>query len=115
MDGVSLAASVIAVILWGGYILEVKDAREEILTLQRAIKGLQRRMQDLQKSLQNDKANALPSLRLHTDITECLSDLQALEVRLKSRGGKRAYEKNGFSSFEVAPEAHRGGGTYKEP
>jgi hypothetical protein len=49
MDGISSAASVIAVIeltgslvkLCGGYIQEVKDARDEILSLQRSIEGIQ--------------------------------------------------------------------------
>jgi predicted phage tail protein len=69
MDGVSSAASVIAVIqltgtlvkLCGGYIREVKNAREEIFTLQRAITGLQETLKDLQNNLQKSKANALPT------------------------------------------------------
>ncbi|CEN60827.1 hypothetical protein ASPCAL03259 [Aspergillus calidoustus] len=69
MDGISSAASVIAVIqltgslvkLCGGYIREVKDARKEIRTLQQAIAGLQGTLQDLEKLLQSDNANALPT------------------------------------------------------
>jgi predicted phage tail protein len=70
MEGISSAASVIAVIqltgslvkLCGCYIHKVKDAREEILTLQQAITGLERTLQDLQKFLQSSNANALPRL-----------------------------------------------------
>jgi hypothetical protein len=54
MDALSSAASIIAVIqqtgtlvkLCGGYIQEMKDARDEIFNLQRAIAGLQGTLQD---------------------------------------------------------------------
>lgn len=109
MDGVSLTANVIAVIqltaslvkLCGGYIREVKNAREEILTLQRAIKGLQETIQDLQGSLQTDKAKALPtSSRLPSDIIDCLSDLEALEVRLDPGKGKTLMRRMGIRALK---------------
>jgi hypothetical protein len=61
MDALSSVASVIAVIqltgslvkLCGGYVQEVKDARDEIFTLQQAITGLQGTLQDLLKLLQS--------------------------------------------------------------
>ena len=70
MDGISSAASVIAVIqlsgslvkLCGGYIQEVKDAQDEILSLQRSIEGIQGTFQDLQKSLQSDDGKTLPTV-----------------------------------------------------
>ncbi|KAE8387003.1 hypothetical protein BDV23DRAFT_132939 [Aspergillus alliaceus] len=109
MDGVSSAASVIAVIqltgslvkLCGGYIREVQNAREEILTLQRAITGLQDTLQDLQNNLQKNKAKALPtSSRLATVITTCLSELQALEARLNPGKGESLMRKIGLRALK---------------
>jgi hypothetical protein len=109
MDGISSAASVIAVIqltgslvkLCGGYLREVKDAREEILTLQKVIAGLQGTLQDLQKLLQSDNANALPtSSGLVSNITDCLSDLQALEMRLDPGTGRRLMQKVGLRALK---------------
>ncbi|BAE61696.1 unnamed protein product [Aspergillus oryzae RIB40] len=109
MDGLSSAASVIAVIqltgslvkLCGGYIQEVRNAREEILILQRAVTGLQDTLQDLQNNLQENKAKDLPtSSRLPSDITACLSDLQALEARLNPGKGKSLMSKMGLRALK---------------
>ncbi|KAL4990294.1 hypothetical protein BDW68DRAFT_45139 [Aspergillus falconensis] len=109
MDAVSSAASVIAVIqltgslvkLCGGYIREVKDAREEILSLQRAITGLQETLEDLQKLLRSNNEKALPtSSRLVVSITDCCSDLQALEARLDPGKGKRLMKKVGLRALK---------------
>jgi hypothetical protein len=109
MDGISSVASVIAVIqltgslvkLCGGYLREVKDAREEILTLQQTITGLQGTLQDLQKLLQSDNANALPtSLPLVSKIADCLSDLQALEATLDPGKGRRLMRKVGLRALK---------------
>lgn len=109
MDGLSSAASIVAVIqltgslvkLCGGYIREVKDARDEILNLQRVIADLQGTLQDLQNILQDDKGKALPtSSRLASDITDCLSDLQALEARLDPGKGKSLMRKVGLRAMK---------------
>lgn len=109
MDGLSSVASIIAVIqltgslvkLCGGYIREVKDAKDEILNLQRAIINLQGTLQGLQNILQDDKGKALPtSSRLASDITDCLSDLQALEARLDPGKGKRLMKKVGLRALK---------------
>lgn len=109
MDGLSSAASVIAVIqltgslvkLCGGYIQEVKDARDGILTLQRAIAGFQGTLEDLQKFLQSNDGKALPtSSRLVSNITDCLSDLRALEARLDPGMGKKLMRKVGLRALK---------------
>ncbi|KAJ5991396.1 WD40 repeat-like protein [Penicillium canescens] len=109
MDGLSSAASVIAVVqltgslvkLCGGYIQEVRNAREEILTLQRAIFGLQDSLQALQNNLQENKAKCpSTSSRLPSDITACLSDLQALEARLDRGKGKALMRKMGLRALK---------------
>ncbi|CEO59702.1 hypothetical protein PMG11_04369 [Penicillium brasilianum] len=109
MDRVSAAASVIAVIqltgslvkLCGGYIQEVKDARDEIYSLNRSIEGIEGTLQDLQKSLQSDDGKALlTSSRLTDDITECHSDLRNLEAKLDSRKGKKLMRKVGLRALK---------------
>jgi hypothetical protein len=109
MDGLSSAASVFAVIqltgslvkLCGDYIHEVKNARDEILTLQQSIAGLQETLQNLQKFLQNNDSMTLPtSSRLVSNITDCLSDLRALEERLDPGTGKKLMRKVGFRALK---------------
>lgn len=108
MDGLSSAASVIAVIqltgslvkLCRGYIREVKDARDEILKLQRAAESLQRIFQDL-KFLQDSNGKRLStSSQLASDIADCLSDLQALEARLDPGKGKKIMRKAGLRALK---------------
>ncbi|KAL4958631.1 uncharacterized protein BDV14DRAFT_186338 [Aspergillus stella-maris] len=109
MDGLSSAASVIAVIqltgslveLCGGYIQQVKHARDEILTLQRAIVGLQGTLQDLQSLVQTNNGNTLPtSSRLVGNITDCLSDLRGLETRLDPGKRKKLMRKVGWRALK---------------
>ncbi|KAJ5369956.1 uncharacterized protein N7496_006048 [Penicillium cataractarum] len=109
MDCLSSAASVIAIIqltgslvkLCGGYIQEVKDARDEILTLQRAIAIIQGTLQDLQKFLQSNDGKGLPtSSRLGSNIADCLSDLRALEARLDRGKGKKLMSKMGLRALK---------------
>ncbi|KAL6229305.1 hypothetical protein BDW75DRAFT_235316 [Aspergillus navahoensis] len=109
MDGLSSAASVIAVIqltgslveLCGGYIQQVKHARDEILTLQRAIVGLQGTLQDLQNLVQTNNGNTLPtSSRLVGNITDCLSDLRGLETRLDPGKRKKLMRKVGWRALK---------------
>ncbi|KAJ5646727.1 NACHT and WD40 domain protein [Penicillium lividum] len=109
MDGLSSAASVIAVIqltgslvkVCGGYIQEVKDARDEVIALQRAITGLEWILQDLQLLLQSNDENTLPtSSRLASNITDCLSDLQALEAKIDPGTGKKLMRKVGFRALK---------------
>ncbi|KAJ5119729.1 WD40-repeat-containing domain protein [Penicillium atrosanguineum] len=109
MDGLSSAASVIAVIqltgslvkLCGGYIREVKDARDQILRLQYAFAGLQGTLQDLYKFLQSTDGSALPtSSRLVRNITDCLTDLCLLEARLDLGGGKKMMRKMGLRALK---------------
>lgn len=108
MEGLSSAASVIAVIqltgslvkICGGYIQEVKDARDEIFNLQRAIAGLQGTLEDLQKLLQSNDGKALPtSSRLGRNIADCLCDLRALEAKLDLGKGKKIWRKLGLRAL----------------
>jgi hypothetical protein len=109
MDGLSSAASVIAVNqltgslaeLCGGYIQQVTDARDEILALERAIASLQGTLQDLQKLVQRNDEKALPtSLQLVSSIADCISDLRALEARLDPGKGKKLMRKVGLRALK---------------
>lgn len=109
MDGLSSAASVIAVIqlagslvkVCGGYIREVKDARDEILSLQQEIESLQGILKGLEKILLSGDRKALPtSSRLVSNVTDCLSDLRALETRLDTGTGKRLMRKVGLRALK---------------
>ncbi|KAH8703496.1 WD40-repeat-containing domain protein [Talaromyces proteolyticus] len=109
MDGLSSVSSVIALIqltgsivkLCGGYIQEVKDARAEIFTLQQAIATLQGIIQELHKFLQSNDRNSLPtSSQLASSITDCLSDLRALEARVDSGKGKKLMRKVGLRALK---------------
>ncbi|KAJ5992489.1 hypothetical protein N7451_008213 [Penicillium sp. IBT 35674x] len=109
MDALSSATSVIAVIqltgslvkLCGGYIREVKDARDEIFALQQAITGLQGTLQDLLSLLQSNNGIALPtSSRLATKITDCLSNLQGLEASLDPGKGKKLMRRIGVRALK---------------
>ncbi|KAF3030276.1 hypothetical protein E8E15_011607 [Penicillium rubens] len=75
MEGLSSAASVIAVIqltgiivnilvnICGGYVQEVKEARDDIITLQRTVAGLEEILQKLKGLLQDSNVDStkLPS------------------------------------------------------
>lgn len=109
MDALSSAASIIAVIqltgslvkLCGSYFQEVKDARDEIFTLQQTIAGLQGTLQDLHKLSQSNDGKALPtSSRLVGNITDCLSDLRALEARLDPGKGKKLMRRVGLRAIK---------------
>jgi hypothetical protein len=109
MDGLSTAASVIAVIqltgslveLCGSYIQQVKDARDEILSLQRAIASLQGTLQNLQNLVQSNDRKAMPtSSQLVSNVTDCLSDLRDLEIRLDPGKNKKLIRKIGWRALK---------------
>jgi hypothetical protein len=98
MDGISSTASVIAVIqltgsivkLCAGYIQEVKDARDDILTLQRTVAGLEGVLQKLDALLQGPHgAMFCTSSSLVNNISDCLSQLKDLEEKIELGTGKR--------------------------
>jgi hypothetical protein len=108
MDGISSAASVIAVIqvtgslvtICGGYLQRVKHARNDIITLQRTIESLQMILQDLLKILRDSNKERLPtSSRLASEIVHCFSDLRALNEKLESNNGKKSMRKFGFRAW----------------
>ncbi|KAJ6092101.1 NACHT and WD40 domain protein [Penicillium canescens] len=109
MEGISAAASVIGVIqLTGsivkiccGYLQEMKNAREDIIALQRSITGLEGILQKLLESFQGRHATQLPtSSLLVNNVTDCLSDLGALEKKIDPGRGKGMMRKIGLRAFK---------------
>jgi hypothetical protein len=91
MDGLSSAASVIAVIqlagsilkICGGYIHEVKDARKEITSLQQQVEGITTVLEKLREHLQGPNGTKLfTSQILDGSIADCRSVLEALEKKI---------------------------------
>ncbi|KAF4208752.1 hypothetical protein CNMCM5878_005312 [Aspergillus fumigatiaffinis] len=108
MDGLSSAASVIAVIqlagsilkICGGYIQEVKDARDDIITLQRAVAGLEAIAQKLKEILHEPRGTELSSSSLVNSISDCLSCLEALEEKIDIGRGKRKMKRLGIRALK---------------
>jgi hypothetical protein len=109
MDGLSSAASIIAVVqltgsivkICGGYIQEVKDARDDIITLQRTLTGLEGVLHNLKDLLQNPQDTKLPtSSSLINNISDCTSHLQNLEEKIDPGRGKRLMRRLGFHALK---------------
>lgn len=104
-----IAASVIAVIqltgsvlqLCGGYIQEVKDARDDIIALQRTVAGLNLILQKLMEFLQSHNGTLLStSGQLLGNITDCSSRLSALEEKIDLRKGKKMWSRFGLRALK---------------
>ena len=109
MDGLSSAASVIALIqltgsianICGGYIQEVKDARDNIISLQRTVAGLEGVLQKLKELLQESHETRLPtSSLLVNNISDCLLCLEAVEDKIDLGRGKRMMKRLGIRAFK---------------
>ncbi|KAF7164918.1 hypothetical protein CNMCM5623_009318 [Aspergillus felis] len=109
MDGLSSAASVIAAIqltnsvvkICSTYIRGVKDARGDIITLQQTVAGLEGTLQKLKDFLQGPhNARLTSSSALVKNITDCLSDLGALEKKIDPGSGKDLMRKFGLRAWK---------------
>jgi hypothetical protein len=108
MDGLSSAASIIAVIqltgnivkICRGYIQEVKDARDDIITLNRTVAGLEWILQKLQEFLRGRNGQKLPiSSQLVSDISDCLTELRALEEKINPTRGNKMMKRLGLRAL----------------
>jgi hypothetical protein len=108
MDGLSSAASVIAVIqltgsivkICGGYIQEVKDARDDVITLQQTVAGLEAILQALKKVLHEPGGTKLSTSSLVNNISDCLSCLEALEEKIDQGKGKQMMKRLGIRALK---------------
>ncbi|KAF5860731.1 hypothetical protein ETB97_001238 [Aspergillus alliaceus] len=109
MDGLSPAASVIAVIqlsasivnICGSYIWDVKNAREDIVALQGAVAGLEGVLQQLKELLQGPTGARLStSHTLARDISKCLFVVSDLKGKIDPGSGKKFMRKVGFRALK---------------
>lgn len=109
MDGLSSAASVIAVIqlagsivkICGGYVQDVKDAKDEIITLQQQIAGLAEVLERLVELIQGPNGKQLlTSQRLASNIVDCRATLTALEKRIDLGMGENEMNRFGRRAFK---------------
>ncbi len=107
MDGLSSAASVIAVIqltgtvvkICGGYIQEVKDARDDIISLQRTVADLEAILQKLKELLQEPRGIKLSTSLLVNNISDCLACLEAVEKKIDLGRRKRMMKRLGIRAL----------------
>lgn len=108
MDPLSSAASILAVIqlagsivrICGGYLQEVKDARDAIFELQQAITHLAGVLQELKVLLQGPNGSKLSSSQnLGGPITQCCSTLTALEVTIRVGKGNKMMRRLGLRAL----------------
>ncbi|CAI7597639.1 unnamed protein product [Penicillium pancosmium] len=108
MDGLSSAASIIAVIqLTGsivnvcrGYIQEVKDARDDIITLHQTVAGLEAILQELKEIPHDSRERKLSTSSLADNISGCFSCLGALEEKIDPGRGKRMMKRLGIRALK---------------
>jgi hypothetical protein len=109
MEGISAAASVIGVIqlagsivkICGGYLQEVKHARDDIIALQRMVADLESTVEKLRECLEGRDGTTLTiSSSLVRSIANCLSDLGALKKSIDPRKGKDLMRKFGIRAFK---------------
>jgi hypothetical protein len=109
MDGLSSAASVIAVIqltgsivkICGSYLQEAKDARDQIFALQRTVAGLESILQKLNELLQGPcDAKLGTSSSLVNDISDCLSLLEGLREKINPIRGGRMMKRLGIRALK---------------
>lgn len=123
MDGLSSAASIFAVIqlagsivkICGGYIQEVKHARDESLELWQATTDLAGVLRELHVLLQGPQGAKLSSPRaLNGPISKCCSTLTALEGRINPGKRKKVMGKFGFRAWKWPLERAEVKGTISE-
>lgn len=108
MDGLSSAASVIAGIqlagsivkICGGYLKEVKDARDDICELQETVMDLERVLNELKIFLYGPKGAKLSSSRtLDGPVAKCCLILTVLEEMIDPGRRKKGMRKFGFRAW----------------
>jgi hypothetical protein len=109
MEGISAAASVIGIIqlagsivkICGGYLQEVKHARDDIIALKRTVADLESTVEKLRECLEGRDGTTLTiSSSLVRSIANCLSDLGALKKSVDPGKGKDFMRRFGIRAFK---------------
>lgn len=108
MEGISAAANVVGIIqlagsivkICGGYLREVKNARNDIVTLQQTVTDLELIVERLKKCLQGPCGTTLAlSSGLVRGIASCHSDLETLKKSIDPGKGKDVMRRFGIRAL----------------
>lgn len=108
MDGLSTAANIFGAIeltgkivkICGRYITDVKNARDDIITLQRSAAGLEDILLNLKKLFRDHGSKLSVSSNLAENINDCISDLEALETKINPGHKKGVMRKFGIRALK---------------
>lgn len=108
MDGLSAAANVFAAIeltgrivkICASYITEVKNARDDIMALQRTAAGLEDILLNLKKLFRDHGSKLSVSSIFAENINDCISDLEALETKINPGHKEEAMRKFGIRALK---------------
>ena len=109
MDGLSCAANVFAAVeltasvvkICARFITEVKNARDDIITLQRSVADLGGILRQLKEFLESsDRSRSFVSASLIESLNDCLLDLGTLNRRIDPKNHKGIMRKFGIRAMK---------------
>ncbi|KAF2190141.1 vegetative incompatibility protein HET-E-1 [Zopfia rhizophila CBS 207.26] len=109
MDGLSAAASIIAVVdiaakvalLCFQYSLAVKDAKRDIVRLQKKVTDIQNVLEEVQKLLEKqDKSQLSTTRKFQNPLKECHQQLEELQAQLTPGRGHKVMRRVGFRALK---------------
>lgn len=109
MDGVSAAASILALVemsvkvlsLTAEYSVQVKSAKKDIDRFHLELEAFIKVLRSLHKLAQNTEATKLGTFRSLTEsIQQCELDLEHLQTRLEPSKGRKAMSRYGFRALK---------------
>jgi hypothetical protein len=109
MDGLSGAASVIAVIdisakiasLCYQYSMAVRDAKDDIERVQRKLSDITHILEQIKQLLDSQDKTRLPTTRgLFSSLAQCLMELQGLQVELEPGKTRKTMSRIGFRALK---------------
>jgi hypothetical protein len=108
MDGLSVAASVVAVIdisakigsLCFQYSMAVKDAKNDIERVQRKVGDITHILETIKQLLDNQDETRLSTTQgLFDSLTQCLQDLKDIQVKLEPGKGRKTMRRIGLRAL----------------
>ncbi|KAF1978793.1 hypothetical protein BU23DRAFT_524319 [Bimuria novae-zelandiae CBS 107.79] len=109
MDGLSGAASVIAIVdisakvaaLCFQYAVAVKDAKRDIRRLQQKVTNIKNLLKNLQQLLdKQDKSQLSTTRKMEDSLKECHHQLQELKAQLEPSRGRKTMQRVGFQALK---------------
>jgi hypothetical protein len=109
MDGLSGAASVVAVIdisakivsLCFRYSMAVKDAKDDIERVQKKLSDITHILEQIKQLLDSQDKTRLPTTRgLFSSLAQCLTELEGLQVELEPGKTRKTMSRIGFRALK---------------